>query len=523
MYKNIKKVSSLIVFFLVSFILTSCQKPTIVISKTDLEIELGSSYSINDLITLENVELENNEIIYLYDEEIIKIANDKIYAEKIGNTELTIMLKDNDTTSQKIKITVTDLKDFVFLGPTSLTVGKSATYSITPSALDIVEIKSSDDTILKPEGFTCHALEAGTATLTVEYKGSTRTIDVTIKKDEVKPVIESNVDEVITISWNEEIDLFEGITVTDNIDKDINLTLKEEFNNQKMGEQIVTYIASDSSGNEATLTRKVNIIWDYAVEFIGHAGSFYGIMNTEEAFLYAVEVLQYQLLECDLKQTKDGVFVLAHDDKFGGYDIASTNWSILKDVTETKTRYSGYPSQNGSIQNGGKYTSKICTLERYLEICKEYNVKAVIELKYSSGISNNDQSRMQALMDEIEKCGMLDNVIFLASQYNCLIWTRNNGYEDIPCQYLVNSCESEEVLQRCIDNKLDLSFNATGDYSNSMEWLQKYKDAGCKISCFTFTQYSNYKTLQSWIDKGVDYVTCDWQLMSKVDLPKKEK
>ena len=159
----------------------------------------------------------------------------------------------------------------------------------------------------------------------------------------------------------------------------------------------------------------------------------------------------------------------------------------------------------------------------YLEICKQYNAKAVIELKYSPGINNNDQSRMQALMDEIERCGMRKEVIFLGSAYNCLIWTRNNGYEDVPCQYLVNSCESEEVLKRCIDNKLDLSFNSTGDYSNSTEWIAKYKEAGCKVSCYTFTQYSNYKTLQEWINKGVDYVTCDWQLMSKVDLPKKEK
>ena len=127
-------------------------------------------------------------------------------------------------------------------------------------------------------------------------------------------------------------------------------------------------------------------------------------------------------------------------------------------------------------------------------------------------------------MDVIEKTDMLQNVVFLGSQYNCLIWTRENGYSDIPCQYLVNSCESEETLNRCIEYNLDISFNATGDnIKNSQEWIDKYKAAGLEVSCYTFTQYSDYNTLQKWIDKGVDYVTCDWHVMSKVKLPKEDK
>ena len=160
-----------------------------------------------------------------------------------------------------------------------------------------------------------------------------------------------------------------------------------------------------------------------------------------------------------------------------------------------------------------------CTLERFLEICKEYNVKAVIELKYSAGINSNDQSRMPALMDVIERTGMRKNVILLTSQLNCLIWTRNNGYSDIECQYLVTSLENEATLQRCIQYNLDISFNITGQ--NSDEWIARYKEAGLKVSCYTFTQYDDYPKLQSWINKGVDFVTCDWHRMDKVVLPEK--
>ena len=240
-------------------------------------------------------------------------------------------------------------------------------------------------------------------------------------------------------------------------------------------------------------------------------------------FTFFLAILKYQCIEVDLKQTKDGVFVLSHDDTFNDIEIASTNWSDLKDVTVTKSRTGGLPAKYGTLPNGGKYTTKLCTLEKFLEICKKYNVKAVIELKYSSGISNSDQSRMQALMDEVEKHDMLDNIILLGSQYQCLIWTRENGYENIPCQYLVNSCENEEYLNRCIDYNFAISINVTANYSNSDEWLARYKEKGIKISTYTFSQFVDYDEVQEWIDKGVDFVTCDWHQMDKLNLGKEEE
>ena len=46
---------------------------------------------------------------------------------------------------------------------------------------------------------------------------------------------------------------------------------------------------------------------------------------TEEAILNGITKLKYQCIEIDIKQTKDGVFVLCHDDNFGDYTLASTN------------------------------------------------------------------------------------------------------------------------------------------------------------------------------------------------------
>ena len=339
-----------------------------------------------------------------------------------------------------------------------------------------------------------------------------------------KFILDEGTTDKVRLNWNTEFDPLKGVTAIDNVDGNVtdDIVVTHNIDNRTYGTYEVKYEVADENGNKAEMTREVEVVWDYAVEFIGHAGSYYGAMNSEEAILYAIQVLKYQCVEIDLKSTKDGVFVLSHDDTFGGINIANTNWEDLKDIEITSSRTSGYPFENGEAPGDGKYKAKLCTLERFLEICKQYGVKPVIELKGSPGITNSDQSKMSDLMQVIKDKDMLDSVIFLASAYNCLIWTRNNGYDYIPCQYLVSSIESETYFNRCIEYNLDISTNTTYGGSNSDEWIARYKEAGIKISTYTYTQYSDYSVVQTWIDKGVDFVTCDWHSMHKLNLPLKD-
>ena len=378
------------------------------------------------------------------------------------------------------------------------------------------------------------ALSEGTAKVRVSVEGYSEVyVDVVViiefKVDEQAPVLKlaDGVSSELKLNWNKEASnefLLNGIIATDDRDGDLinSVKMSHEINNRKYGTYEVKYEVSDKAGNKATLERTVEVVWDYAVQFIGHQGSYYGVGNSEQAFLYAAQVLQYQALETDVKQTKDGVFVCCHDDTFGGKTIANTNWADLKDIVVDSSRTAGYPSQYGEMPGNGKYTSKICTLERYLEICKEYGIYAVVELKGSPGISNSDQSRMPQLMALIEQEGMLNQTIFLASAYNCLIWVKQNGYEYIPCQYLVDSFASETVFNRCKTYGLDVSGCVTygnGQKENTAEWVARYQDAGIKVSTYTFTQYSDYSDVQKWINIGVDFVTVDWHSMHKLELP----
>lgn len=51
-------------------------------------------------------------------------------------------------------------------------------------------------------------------------------------------------------------------------------------------------------------------------------------------------------------------------------------------------------------------------------------------------------------------------------------------------------------------------------------WLEKYRNLGCKLAVFTFEEWATYKDIQTWIDRGVDFVTTDWHVLDKLELPK---
>lgn len=376
-------------------------------------------------------------------------------------------------------------------------------------------MKSSEPKVATINNGVIKTIGYGKTTITI-YSKYNPNVKVEFELEVFPKILDDNpiiylpydVNEKAVINVGVAYDLLTGVKAYDKQDGDISESIKADLSkldDTTAGKYTIVYSVTDLDGNTSTFERIVVVVDRRELIFIGHAGCYLGIMNTEEAFINAAKIKKYDAIECDVKQTKDGVFVVCHDNDFAGISIANTNWEDLKNVTKTLTR------------GGVEYTATLCTFERYLEICKEYDLFAVVELKSSAGITNSDQSRMPALMEIINKKGMLDKTIFLGSQYKCLEWVKSNGYEYIPCQYLVNSCESETIFERCVTWNFDVSFNIS--YSNSAEWIARYHKAGLKVSCYTFSQYSDAKTLQEWINKDVDFVTCDVLTREDVVIP----
>lgn len=229
--------------------------------------------------------------------------------------------------------------------------------------------------------------------------------------------------------------------------------------------------------------------------YIGHRGSLLGVENTEEAFIHGATHYGYQGLECDVKTTKDGQCVCWHDNDLsrGGVDsvfIAETTLDSLQTITLTQTR------------KEVTYTATICTVDRYLAICKEYDVFPVVELKWATGINNNDMSLFPSLYQLIEKHDLVEQTVILTSMRKSLEYIRTH-YPQLQCQYLRQRV-SEEDMQWCHDWKANISIQ----HANINEQVVHRCDSlGVQVAAWTV---NNDSTRQRLIDLGCAFITTDY-------------
>ena len=231
---------------------------------------------------------------------------------------------------------------------------------------------------------------------------------------------------------------------------------------------------------------------------IGHRGSSSGVENTEQAFINGVTKHGCQALECDVKVTSDKQYVCWHDDII---TLAGNNCTIY---TNTLAKVQSLTLRQ--TNNGVTYTGKICTVDRYLEICKQYNVIPVIELKWASGINSNDMSNFPGLYALIEKHGLVDKAIILTSMQESLQYVRKN-YPKLKCQYLVYYITTDRI-NWCKNNGCDLS---TCFYYNSSNYvtqalMDQAHNAGLKVSLWTMNSLSDYNRYAAY---GANYITSD--------------
>ena len=240
-------------------------------------------------------------------------------------------------------------------------------------------------------------------------------------------------------------------------------------------------------------------------KFAGHRGSYRGVENTEEAMMNGINHYGYTGLEIDVKTTSDGICVCWHDDDLSrvGHNvtIASSKWADLKDLTLTQTR------------GGVTYTGKLLTVDRYLEICKENNIFPIIELKWASGINNNDMSWFNKLYALIQKHNMVDKAYILTSMQKSLEYVRTN-YPALKCQFLCYEV-TEARYEWCKQWGINPSVQ-TGGLSKYM--ARKCHDAGMEVACWTVNSESSYKQHG---ELGCTTMTCDYLMPG--DMPELEE
>lgn len=226
--------------------------------------------------------------------------------------------------------------------------------------------------------------------------------------------------------------------------------------------------------------------------FVGHRGSDIGLENSVESFTNGAK-RGYQLLETDWKLTADKQFVCSHDDdtkRLGGtLTLASSTLAELQSEELKQTR------------SGVVYTGRLCSAKEYLDVCREYNVRPLIELKWTTGINSNDQSNIPLLISFIEEQGFRKNCIILTSMKPCLEYIRKN-YPDIELQFLTGQYWANH-FDWCVEYGMDVDIQ-TGYFDKAT--IDKFHDAGLKVNIWTANSDTDYKKYGDW---GVDFVTTD--------------
>ena len=206
--------------------------------------------------------------------------------------------------------------------------------------------------------------------------------------------------------------------------------------------------------------------------------------NTDSAFIAAGE-RSYYGIEADVRRTADGKFVICHDERL--------KMGFLKRINVEKSTLDELLAIDIPTENEGEYI-RLTDLDSYIEICKQYDKQAILELK--SEFTNEEISVM---IDVLKAHDYLERVTFISFYYEHLQFIRKQ-LPDQPLQFLTKYY-SNRILRMLSEDKIDIAI--------SYKWLtnrvvQKLKDAGIKVNCWTV---DDEKTASKFIDMGVDYIT----------------
>ena len=217
---------------------------------------------------------------------------------------------------------------------------------------------------------------------------------------------------------------------------------------------------------------------------IAHRGlSGMEVENTESAFIAAGEHSYYGI-EADVRKTADGDFVICHDDNLKR--VSGKNISVESSTME-ELLAAELIGKDGQVEH-------LTTLLNYINICKQYDKQAILELK-----SEFTRDEIAMIISLITAMDYIDRVTFISFSYDNLKYVR----EILPSQsamYLFKKLD-KKVTEMLIRDKIDvaISYKALTE-----EALREFKAAGLKVNCWTV---DDVKAAERLAAMGVDYIT----------------
>lgn len=195
--------------------------------------------------------------------------------------------------------------------------------------------------------------------------------------------------------------------------------------------------------------------------------------------------------ECDVYRTKDGVWIISHD--------SHTYRMMDKSAFIEKKTYEELMDMN--VDNGvniDKYEDlKICSLEEYLDICKNYNMTPVIELK---GKNNTEYySEIVELANQFEV-----NPVYISFHIENLQTMRR--LTQCKMYYLVQKISEDDIQDAKSIENCGIDFNGNKDKNFKSDIIKKCQEAGLELGAWTINEEDALQKLEQY---GITLITTD--------------
>ena len=210
--------------------------------------------------------------------------------------------------------------------------------------------------------------------------------------------------------------------------------------------------------------------------------------NTHAAFVAAGNRSFYGI-EADVHKTADGKFIIMHD--------GNTLRMSGDDIEIAKATYETLRSLRLKQKDGkrGRTDLRIPSMEEYLEICKYYGKKAILELK--------DEFTAEDIEEIIrvgEALAYMEHIVFISFKMKNLLLLRERCPEQT-VQYLVDYDIDDALLQELADRNMGLDMR---DERYTEEILRKCQEKGVETNAWTVNDPDMARKLIDW---GIDYIT----------------
>ena len=227
------------------------------------------------------------------------------------------------------------------------------------------------------------------------------------------------------------------------------------------------------------------------VKVIAHRG-LSGIEreNTCPAFVAACN-RSYYGIETDVHITKDGKFVIIHDETTQRITLGEYNINV-EESSYADVENIILPDLDGTTY---RKDIRIPLLKEYIMVCKKYGKICVLEIK-----NHLEERDIEKLIDEIKDLGYIDRVIFISFDFeNCINVRKFLPENDV--QFLTSKEITNELIEKLCENNLDLDIYYKQLNAENIKLLHS---KGIKVNCWTCDDKDIAEKIVSY---GVDFIT----------------